>query len=469
MASTYRTAPPGRPGPPGPAGHRAPAGSAPGGARPSPAALVLALAWAGAAVVLALWWHDTGAVVGPGDWLIGVGRIAGLLCGYGCALLVLLMARVPALENGVGSDRVARWHAMLGRYIVCLLVVHITFVLWGYAVQAHNGVVGEAITVAFTYPDMVKGTIGGLLLLAVGALSVRAARARMRYETWYHLHLLTYLALFLAFWHQLALGADLAGGTAARTAWYALYGGATAAVLWYRLATPLRLNARHRMRVAGVVREEAPGVVSVLIHGRRLDELGARPGQFLRWRFLTRGLRWTAGPYSLSAPARPDLLRITVKAAGDHSAALARLRPGTRVWAEGPYGALTSDRRTRQKVLLLAGGVGVTPLRALFESLPARPGDLSLIYRAHTPADLALRAELESIARARGARLYFAVTAPDGRRPDLTPAGLRAALPDIAAHDVYLCGPPGMARAAYDALRGAGVPARHIHHETFAL
>jgi ferredoxin-NADP reductase/DMSO/TMAO reductase YedYZ heme-binding membrane subunit len=437
-------------------------------ARRSPAVPVLVLCWTGAAAVLALWWHDTNAVVGPADWLLGAGRIAGLLAGYCCALLVGLMARIPALEQGVGSDRVARWHAMAGRYTVCLLLAHVTLILWGYAVQAHTSVLGETSTVVLTYPEMLKGTIGGLLLLTVGAVSVRAVRRRVRYETWYYLHLFTYLAVFLVFWHQLALGADFAGNAVARGLWYALYISVAAAALWYRVLTPQRLNLRHRLRVARVVRE-APDVVSVFVRGERLSELAVQPGQFLRWRFLAPGLWWTASPYSLSAAPRTDLLRITVKAVGAHSAALARLRPGTRIWAEGPYGALTADRRTRQKVLLLAGGVGVTPLRALFESLPARPGDLTLIYRAGTAADLALRTELESIAHSRGARLHYALNAPDGRRPPFTADALRATLPDIAQHDVYLCGPPGMARASYEALRAAGVPARRIHHESFEL
>ncbi|MEE4545004.1 ferredoxin reductase family protein [Streptomyces sp. V4-01] len=452
--------------PPRPAAARHSAAARPG--RRSPAAAVLALCWAGAAAVVALWWKDTGPVVGPAGWLIGGGRIAGLLTGYSCALLIGLMARIPALEAGVGSDRVARWHAMAGRYTICLLTAHAVLILWGYAVQAHTPVVGESWTVATTYPDMLKGTVGGLLLLTVGVLSVRAVRRRIGYETWYHLHLLTYLAVFLAFWHQLALGADLRGGGAGRAYWYGLYGSAAAAVLWFRLLVPLRTNLRHGLRVRAVV-QEAPGVVSVVIGGRRLPELAARPGQFLRWRFLTPGLWWTSSPYSLSAAPRPDLLRITVKAVGGHSAALARLAPGTRIWAEGPYGALTADRRTRQKVLLLAGGVGVTPLRALFEALPARPGDLTLIYRARSAADLALRGELESIAHARGARLHLAVNSPDGRRPRLSVEGLRAALPDIAQHDVYVCGPPGLLRESYEALRAAGVPAGRIHHESFEL
>ncbi|MDX6331713.1 MAG: hypothetical protein QOI83_4096, partial [Streptomycetaceae bacterium] len=434
----------------------------------TPAGPVLALIFGGAIVVLALWWTSTASVVGPADWLIGAGRMAGLLTGYGCAVLVALMARVPALERGIGSDRVARWHAMGGRYVLSLLTAHVVLILWGYSVQDRASLVHETKTIVLTYPEMLKGTVGSLILLAVAVVSARTVRRKVSYETWYYLHVLTYAAIFLAFGHQLADGADFIGNTTAQYAWYAMYLGVAALVLWFRVLVPVRLNTRHRLRVEAVVRE-APGVYSILMRGRRPEQLAAESGQFFRWRFLASGLWWTSSPYSLSAAPRPGLLRITVKANGNHSAALGMLRPGTRVWAEGPYGALTAARRTRPKVLLLAGGVGVTPLRALFETLPARPGDLTLLYRARTSEDLALRGELESIAAARGARLYYAVNAPDGTRSPITAAGLREVLPDIDRHDVYLCGPPGMAESSYDALRAAGVPASRIHHESFEL
>lgn len=433
-----------------------------------PAWPVPALIAVGAAALVALWWRDTAAIVRPADWYLGAGRITGLLTGYGCAVLVALMARVPALERGVGSDRVARWHAMAGRYTVCLLVAHAVLILQGYALQGRTPLVHETVNVVTGYPEMLKATFGAAILLAVGGFSARAVRRRVRYETWYYLHLLTYLALFLTFWHQLAVGADFAENRIAQAAWYALYGGAAALVLWFRILVPVRLNLRHRMRVEAVVRE-APGVVSVVVRGRRLGELAACPGQFFRWRFLASGLWWTSSPYSLSAAPRIDTLRITVKEVGGHSAALARLRPGTRLWAEGPYGALTAARRTQPKVLLLAGGVGITPLRALFETLPARPGDMTLLYRARTPEDLALRGELESIATARGARLHYLLNGVDGSRAPITAGTLRSAVPGIERHDVFLCGPPGMAEASYDALRAAGVPARRIHHESFEL
>ncbi|MFB7494813.1 ferric reductase-like transmembrane domain-containing protein [Streptomyces sp. NPDC056161] len=438
---------------------------APPAHRRSPAVRVLVPLWAGAAAVLALWWTGTGSVIGAAGWLTGGGRIAGLLCGYTCAVLVGLMARVPFLEVRVGSDRVARWHAMAGRYTVCLLVAHVVLVLAGYAAQDHASLVKEAVGVVLDYPDMLKATTGGVLLCAVGVVSAPAVRRRTGYEFWYYTHLLTYAAVFLAFFHQLTLGEAFIGRPAAAAAWYVLYLGVAALVGWYRILTPIRLNLRHRLRVESV-HKEAPGVYSVVVRGRRLDDLGARPGQFLRWRFLGAGLGWTSTPYSLSAPPRPDLLRVTVKALGGHSGAVRRLRPGTRVWAEGPYGSLTADRRTAHRSLLIAGGVGITPLRALFETLP---GDVTLLYRARTAEDLALGGELEAIARWRGATVHYALNGADGARPGLTADALRTAYPGLAGHDVYLCGPPGFAEDVYAQLRAAGVPDRRIHHESFEL
>ncbi|MET7888978.1 ferredoxin reductase family protein [Streptomyces avermitilis] len=433
--------------------------------RHSLAGPLLALLWAGAAAVVALWWYDTRSVVGLAGWLTDAGRITGLLCGYSCAVLVALMARVPLLERRTGSDRVARWHAMAGRYTVCLLVAHVTLILFGYAAQDGAGIVHETLSVVFDYPDMLKATIGTIVLVAVGITSARAARRRISHEFWYYVHLLTYVAVFLAFFHQLALGSDLVGNSAAQAAWYVLYLGTAALIGWFRLLAPVLLNRRHKLRVESVYRE-APGVCSLVVRGERLDELDARPGQFFRWRFLADGMRWTSTPYSLSAPPRPDLMRITVKALGDHSAAVELLRPGTRVWAEGPYGSLTADRSTASKALLIAGGVGITPLRALFETLP---GQVTLLYRARTAEDLALGGELEAIARWRGARVLYAVNGADGTRPRFTAESLRETVPDLAEHDVYLCGPPAMAQDLYAALSAAGVPDRRIHHESFEL
>lgn len=439
--------------------------------RRNPAVPLLLAVWAGAVGVVWLWWSNTPAIANNTDRILNAGRITGLLAGYLMALVVLQMARVPALERRVGSDRVARWHAMSGRYTLCLVLAHLILTMYGYALQAglgFSGIVEQTIDSVNTLPDMGKAAIGTSLLLFIGLISIGGIRRRIPYDTWYHIHLLTYAAVYLSFWHQLSTGNDFAVQPAATTAWYALYGTVTALALWYRVLVPIRLNMRHRMRVADVV-EEAPGVVSVLISGRRLHRIGAEAGQFFRWRFMAPGMRFSSHPYSLSAAPRPNMLRITVKAIGDHTSRLRELEPGTRVWAEGPYGAMTASRRRSGKVLLIAGGVGITPMRALFETLPGSPGDLTLLYRANSTQDLALWDELAAIADERGARLMYAVNSPDGERPDISAETLRRKLPDVDSHDVFLCGPPGFAQQVYEALRGAGVPARRIHHESFEM
>jgi predicted ferric reductase len=425
----------------------------------------------GALAVLALWWNDTQYVQGLGGWLTNAGRITGLLAGYAVVVQLLLMARVPYLEHRVGTDRLARWHAMNGRYTVSLAVSHALLIIWGYAVTAHAGLVSETGTLLTGYPDVLMATVAVLLLVAVGATSARAARRRLSYETWHFLHLYTYIAIALAFSHQFATGADFIGprGRPARLLWAAMYLIVAAALLWYRLITPAVGLFRHRMRVLQI-RPESRDMISVYVTGRHLDELRAEPGQFFRWRFLTRDLWWAANPYSLSAVPEPGRLRFTVKVAGRHSEALRRLRPGTAVLAEGPYGSFTAARRRRQQVLLIGAGVGITPLRALFEALPGRPGDVTLVYRASSVEDLVLREELDEIAQRRGARVHYVVgRRRRGRSDPLGADRLARLVPDLRHHDVYICGPDELAGALRAGLRSAGVPAGNIHHESFTF
>jgi predicted ferric reductase len=426
--------------------------------------VVLAVIGAGAFAVVVLWWNGTPAVSGLGGWLTGAGEVFGLLAGYGVVVLVALMARLPPLERGVGTDQLARWHAMGGRYVVSIVVAHGLLILWGYATEAHTSLTSETATLLTQYPDVLMATVAGFLLLGVGIVSMRAARRRVRYETWYYLHLYTYLAIALAFSHQFAVGASFISNLAARFWWSAMYLTVAVLVLWYRVAVPLRSFARHKFTVVGV-KAEGPGVISVYIGGSHLDELAAEPGQFFRWRFLTRSLWWSSHPYSLSAAPGTDLLRITVKDIGDHSRALSRLRPGTRIIAEGPYGAFTAGRSSDHGVVLLAGGVGITPLRAMFSTLP---GPVTLIYRARSEQDIVFRDELDAIASARGAKVYYLVgsRAEIGGDP-LSPRMLRSLVPGLDQQEVYVCGPSGMTSAVVEALRDAGVPRRQIHFESF--
>jgi predicted ferric reductase len=431
------------------------------------------LLWA-ALLLVAYWWATGGGFQDLLGWttaLDSVGRLTGLIASVLLLAQVLLMARVPILERAFGQDRLARIHRLVGFTSFTLMLAHIGLITWGYAGGRLRRTVGTFWTLTVDYPGMLLAVAGTACLVMVVVTSVRAARRRLRYESWHLLHLYAYLGVFLALPHQLWTGQEFLASTARTVFWWGAWIVTAGAVLVWRVALPLVRSARYGLRVAGVV-VEAPGVVSVHLSGR---DRGPQPaaGQFFTFRFLT-GRGWMrAHPYSLSAAPAGGGLRFTAKFVGDGSNDLLRLRPGTRVLVEGPYGRLTARARTRERVALIGAGVGITPLRALAESLDYAPGAAVLVHRYTGPP--LFSAELRSLSAARGLRV---VTLPGHRRSaeswlgDGVPpiddvAALRALVPGIDEHDVFICGPEGWAADVARTARTAGVPAAHIHIESF--
>src|SRR4051794_17638263 len=304
----------------------------------------------GIPVGLAVTAESAGSLSAPGGIATALGRLTGLLAAYAMVVVVLLVARVPALERAIGQDRLVAWHRKLGPWPLYLLLAHAVLITAGYARQAQTGALHPFGQLLWTYPGILAATAGSVALFAAGISSYRLARRRMAYETWWSVHLYTYLALFLSFSHQIETGASFVGHPVARFWWTALWLGTLGVVVAARIALPVWRSLRHQVRVVAVT-PAGPGVVSVVLRGRKLDRLPVAGGQFFQWRFLRRGLWWQAHPYSLSAAPAGDELRITVKALGDHSSGLARLTPGTRVAVGGPYGTFTPDTAGVEAVL----------------------------------------------------------------------------------------------------------------------
>ncbi|WP_433466318.1 ferredoxin reductase family protein [Spirillospora sp. CA-128828] len=458
---------------------RAPRPAAP--PRPTPrwwADAAAAGAGLGLLIVTALWVHGQGVqqtlAGGPGA-VSALGRLAGLWASDLLLSQALLMARVPLVERAFGQDRLARWHRWTGFASFHLMVVHIVLIVFGYAGSVHANVFAETWDMVVSYPGMLLAVAGTGSLVMVVVTSLRAARRRLRYESWHLLHLYAYLGIGLALPHQLWTGTDFAGSPWARAYWWTLYAVAAGAVLIFRIGVPVWRSRRHRLTVSHVV-PEGPGLTSVYLRGRRLDRLPVRAGQFFQWRFMD-GPGWSrAHPYSLSGTPRGDLVRITVKDLGDGSARVASLKPGTRALIEGPYGKLTGETYTGGPVVMLACGIGITPLLALLWDLPYRPGDATLVYRARSDQEVAFREELDRLAADRGVRIVYAL-GPRADRSSWLPrplAGLgdvealRRAAPAIAGSHVYICGPDAWTDTVRTAARAAGVRAGHLHTEQFA-
>jgi predicted ferric reductase len=418
---------------------------------------------ANAVVVVGLWWRQGG--LGDMDDLAGtltsLGRVTGLLGAFLALVELLLLARVPVVDM-LGLDRVGTWHRRNGTACLALIAAHTVLVTAGYAVADDTGVMDEAGDLLSDYSGVLLATIALGLLVAVVATSVVAVRRRLGYRTWHALHVLAYVAVALAFSHQLATGQEFQRQPVARAYWWALYAATLAAILGFRVVVPVARSLRHRLRVERVVRE-APGVVSIEIGGRDLDRLPALSGQFLQWRFLARGHWMETHPFSLSAAPDGRRLRITVKELGDYTARLASVPPGTRVIVEGPYGRLTRASRRRPRAVLIAGGVGIAPIRALLEDMP---GEVAVIYRVGREDELLFRDELAELSSLRGAPVHY-VIGERGGDGLMTPEQLRRLVPDIADRDVYVCGPVSMTEATRASLRGAGVPSRQIVSEAF--
>jgi predicted ferric reductase len=429
-------------------------------------------------IVTTLWVSNGGVqqIAGGGAGAVSaIGRLTGLWAADLLLIQVLLMARIPLVERAFGQDRLARWHRWAGFTSFWLMIAHVVLITLGYAAAAHATVIAELWDMIWTYPGMLLATAGTLALVMVVATSIRAARRRLRYESWHLIHLYAYLGAGLALPHQLWTGADFLSSPAAIAYWWTLYAVSAGGVLVYRAGLPAWRSWRHRLVVSHVT-AEGPGLTSVYLTGRRLGALPARAGQFFQWRFLD-GPGWSRShPYSLSATPDGRMLRITVKNLGDGSGRVASLRPGTRALIEGPYGRMTGETYAGGPVVMLACGIGVTPMLSLLGELPYAPGGATLIYRARSEAEVAFRAELDWFAAHRGVRIVY-LFGPRATRSSWLPeqfAGhgdteaLREMAPWIADAHVYVCGPDAWTRAARGAADAAGVRPEHLHTELFS-
>jgi predicted ferric reductase len=419
-------------------------------------------------VIIGLWVHGGGitGVYSLGTLLTSIGRITGLLGVYTLLIQMLLLARLPFLKWIASFDRLAVWHKLNGKLTLSLILAHVGSITAGYALMDRLSIRAQFWSFLQSYPGMIAALIGTLVLILVVLTSIVLVRRRLGYQTWFLMHLMAYSAVTLAWFHQVPTGRELITNPLAAAFWTALYVATLQLIILFRFGQPIVRNLWHRLRVDEVT-EEGPGVVSLRITGHHLAWLNARAGQFFLWRFLDRERWQEAHPFSLSAAPDGKSLRITVKDLGDFSQRIGEIAPGTRVLLEGPFGSFTDEARSRERVLLIAGGVGITPIRALLEEMS---GDLVLIYRATREDDLLFRDEFDALARERDITIHYVIG--DRRAPGngqlMSAQHLRELVPDMGRREIYLCGPTAMMRSIRTNAQRAGVPAQHIHFDAFA-
>src|SRR5262249_41744769 len=132
-------------------------------------------------------------------------------------------------------------------------------------------------------------------------------------------------------------------------------------------------------------------------------------GQFLSVRFLNKSMWWEAHPFSISG-IFDNSLRISPKNVGDFTSKLGSLKKGTKILIEGPFGSFTQNLSTTNKILFIAGGIGITPIRSLIESFGKSNKQMVLLYSNKTEREIVFKNELQNLAKKTNLKIIYVIS-----------------------------------------------------------
>jgi predicted ferric reductase len=429
--------------------------------------------WAVNLMVIGYFWSRDGLPEAiSGDlvtMLHAVGRLCGLLATY-CALTqFVLMGRVGWLEPIFGLDRLAVFHRRNGVATISFILAHSSLIVLTHPLlQGSTDFLG-----VITLPYVWLAATAEVLFIATVGMSIYIVRKHLKFETWYSVHLLNYLAIALVPWHQLTNGGDFLTQPNFATYWIALYVFAALNIIFWRFGMTAIKYWRHKFVVDRVVKETATAT-SVYIRAKNLGKFHAKGGQFVLVRFLAKPFVWQEHPFSLSRMPDGETLRLTIRQLGDFTNMIPGLKPGTKVSVTGPYGAFTHELQLTQKIVYIVGGIGITPIRSMIEDQARRReiGNSVLLYGNRTKADTIFLEELTKLGSEIDMPIHNILSDQKGYKGEVGFVDIEKIMrlvPDVKERDVFLCGPPPMMWGIMDQLKAAGVPPEQIHYERFAL
>lgn len=405
-----------------------------------------------------------------GGVAIELSMTTGLLGLSTLAATVVLPSRVRSLTEAFGIGRVLRSHRWLASITVGLVLAHVVFVIVDRPANIELlNPVGA--------PRRARAGLAALVaLLLIGYLSRTQRRRETRYEVWRWVHcLLALVVLVGAFLHVYWL--DHLMRNAAVRGVVLMIMVAVGAVMINRWVRRPLASLRHAY-VVEKVRPETPTASTIVLRPARERQrpLDYRPGQ-VAWLRLDNPLRpFGSNPFTIaSGIANPRELEFTIRRVGDFTASLLDVRPGRRVYVDGPYGAFNDDHSRARSLLLVAAGVGITPMMSMLRSHAHRrdPRQHCLVISARTEEELMFREELDQLAGHLDLDVVEVVSRPDtdwfgttGRVDHELLAEVLDAFALVDPH-AFLCGPGPMVSDLRGALERLGVPAHRVHTEEF--
>ena len=424
------------------------------------------------AIIFWFWWQYSGAFFKEGDSgiLIALGRIFALLAVYFVLMQFVLMGRSVWVEQIFGLNNLARVHHLNGVFVIFFIIFHPVFITAGYAMSNRVGFISQLGSLILNTSNIFYAFLALILFVTVVFFSIYIVRKKLKYETWYYVHLTTYVAVVLAWGHQLKLGGDFISNQTFVYYWYILYLAVFGNLIFWRFLRPLFRFYQHRFFVKRV-EKETDSAVSMYIAGKDMEKFQIAPGQFMIFRFLSKDYFWQAHPFSLSYAPKNNELRITVKNSGDFTSQIKNLAVGTPVFIDGPYGTFIERLAKRDKFLFIAAGVGITPIRSLIESI-AKNKDSILIYGNKTEKDTIFKSELDKLSSEHNFPIHYVMSEDKnfkGEQGRINIELVKKLVSDFKNREIYICGPAQMMISLRKDFQKAGVRNANIHCELFSF
>jgi predicted ferric reductase len=393
-----------------------------------------------------------------------------VLSAFVCA--VVLPSRLRSLNRAFGIESVIELHKFLGIISTSLTLIHLACVVAEDPTQV-------ALLNFPQAPTRAQGAaVATYAAAALVLLTLWRRKVGLSYSVWKVSHVLLAGAVLAGsavhvwFLDQL-VNDDLIGPMFGLIALFVLV------VAFYRWVWRLLYDPSTEFIIREVRPENSTVNTLVLEPVQRPDEPSINwafaPGQFA-WIRLSRSTLAEEHPFTIASSAHQEVTEFTIRAAGDFTKQIRRLPQGSSVWVDGPHGAFTNDVESAASFVMIAGGVGITPMMSMLRTAAHRrdPRPYRLVVVASSPQDLLFRPELAQLRWLIDLEITEVLRRPvegwSGPTGDINVELLSTVLGDAhhpAEVDYFICGPPALVTDALSALDLLGADTNRIHTEQF--
>ena len=421
-------------------------------------------------IICYFWWANSGTMLfdNQSEAFISVARITGLLSVFSVLIQLLLIGRVKWIERSYGFDKLSYAHRLSAFLTIFFVFAHGFFVIFGYAIGGQISFLNQTLNF-IKYWELLPAIVSVFIFTFVFVSSLVIVFKKLKYETWYLLHLFSYLAILLAFEHQMEIGGDFYKNTVFQAYWALLYTFTFINLFFYRFFLPAYSFYKHQFEISKI-ETELNGTISIYISGKNLENFKYTAGQFAIWRFLDKKRFLQAHPFSFSSSPQDKLLRITIKNLGDFTSDIANIKVGTKVVIDGPHGIFTTKRTNNKKLAFIAGGVGITPIQSILKSLDENYE--SIVFNCHhTTQDTIFQKEQKQFSEKNVKMIHVLSKENNGldEHGYMDEEKIKKYVPDYLERDFYICGPKPMLKIVTKALKKLGIQKSKIYFEKFTL